>query len=197
MALDIPNSKEIFNQQDVRETAVSDTAPTYITQADESANLANSRQLAINTDDMDLTDGGAGTTITVSLKNKTSYWSCPGINFGNKYTLTDLDFNTNGSIDDNGAGTMNSIAPVFLPHGAVVTAAIVDGNTTAGTSWTLQRTTIAAATNSTLAGADIGVEDTTISNATIDNNLYSYFLLNPSMEGTIYGARITYTTDYD
>jgi hypothetical protein len=65
------------------------------------------------------------------------------------------------------------------------------------------RRTNFSGTSSQMATADIGTEDTSISNATIDNSTYSYFIqAGDRISGTfsggdmIYGAKITYTTDY-
>ena len=45
----------------------------------------------------------------------------------------------------------------------------------------------------------IGTTDSSISNATIDNSLYSYYFVTSTMDqyDGIYGAIISYTTDYD
>ena len=50
-----------------------------------------------------------------------------------------------------------------------------------------------------MATAAVDTEDTTISNATIDNSTYGYFFVvtNGDVGDEIHGARITYTTDYD
>jgi len=50
-----------------------------------------------------------------------------------------------------------------------------------------------------MASATVNTADATISNATIDNQNYAYNLMVSELVGNddIYGARITYTTDYD
>ena len=60
-----------------------------------------------------------------------------------------------------------------IPHGVVITAAIVKG-ADAGDTWTLERMDISDQTRDVLATAAVETEDSTISNATIDNNNYCY-----------------------
>ncbi len=140
------------------------------------------------------------------LANKTSYWSCGGSNFHAIHPDTNQIIYGEGS--NNGeefckaeANMLEFVAPVFLPHGAIVTGAIVygDGGATAE-SWSLMRVVINDSTkDSDMAAAGIGTEDTTISNATIDNSAYKYVFYTSTLDTNdrILGARITYTTDYD
>ena len=98
-------------------------------------------------------------------------------------------------------GQLQFIASVSLPHNAVVTAVIVYGN--AGSedeTWSLILNPHASTTSTFMAQAVINTEDTTITSATIDNSANRYHIsiatgLNTNDE--IFGARITYTTDYD
>lgn len=134
------------------------------------------------------------------LKNKTSYWSCSGSNFQSG------DLNTEMTWSDTGTALLNSadnsgIASVELPHGAVVTGVIVDGNASLETNYTYVLTRMTRSDNSvaTMGTAACGTEDTSIDNATIDNSTYCYFIVIPDenfSDAIIYGARITYTTDY-
>lgn len=127
----------------------------------------------------------------------TNQWTCTGTNFTAKQPdVDDVHYaeNDDGQIETDGAG-ITTLAPVFLPHNAVVTGAIVYGNSSTE-NFNLIRSTLTDSTATTMAQANINTEDSTISNATIDNTLYGYFILTDAMDAndTIYGARITYTT---
>ena len=169
-----------FRQRDVRRT-----------------NAGGIVQTNFNTDDFDVTDG------VVNLKNKTSYYSISGTKFrAIAPDIQDVGYNSvNGAVSSSAAD--NTVqATVELPHGAVVTAFIVYGNAgaEAGITCTLQRVDSSLGT-AALASAAVGTEDTSISNATIDNQTYNYLIIMGAGEfdsgDQIRGARITYTTDYD
>ena len=143
------------------------------------------------------TTGGSptGDDLTIALANKTSYWSCAGFKF---HPPSNLDYSTatKDFIQNDIGATHIYKASVELPHGAVVTAAIVFAP--AAQDWTLYRLTHSDATEVVMATAAGQTEDSTISNATIDNNLYRYYLEYPLEAGeAMGGARIKYTTDYD
>ncbi len=137
----------------------------------------------------------ASGTATLSLTNKTSYWSASG----------DTSLPVNESMNlarANGKATIgasggNIVIPVNLPNGAVVTGAVVYSNVT-DDNWSLHRVDLDAGTSQTLATAALNTEDTSIDNATVDNSTYSYDLRVFNLDNTneIYSARITYTTDY-
>lgn len=128
------------------------------------------------------------------LANKTSYWSATGGAFRAASSAT---------YDDDAVGIMDMNTgdyiwcPVNLPHGAVVTGAVVYGS--GAETWLLQRKALdGTSVESTMATAAIDAEDTTITNATIDNSAYVYFFqLEAAGNTTIHGARVKYTTDYD
>lgn len=84
-------------------------------------------------------------------------------------------------------------AAIIIPHGSVVVGAIVYGTATDHT-WSLIRMNHSGG-GDLMATANLGTEDTSISEATIDNQNYSYVLLASSIDSgdIIYGARITYT----
>ena len=140
----------------------------------------------------------------VSLKNKTSYWSCVATNFKARHPDTDqIQYNPSGNSQIRAeADGIELKAPVFLPHGAIVTAVICTGNAAAiaGEVWTLIRYNLTTgATDTQMASGSIGTEDVTISSATIDNVNFIYGFNTSSFDTNdeIFGARITYTTDYD
>ena len=152
------------------------------------------------------TVGGSptGDDLTISaplLANKTSYWSCAAANFHATAPDSDGILLTTGSnqIEVDTGDDVIFVAPVSLPQGAVVTAAIVYMNA-AGETWTLARADHARSSGvETMGTAAPSTEDTSISNATIDNNTYSYFFYTSTLSQSrfIFSARITYTTDYD
>lgn len=177
MALELPGG--LFSQEDVRETPVS---------------TAEANAFSFDTDDFTDTLGA------ISLKNKTSYWSCSGMSFISAQPDTDaMDYtNQTGVAVDGGAG-LNMMANVNLPNGVIVTSVIVYGSAAFSSNWTMERINLAAGTGAEMATAAANNSDSSITGGTIDNNTYAY-LLNIDDVGNgkgIYGARITYTTDYN
>jgi len=140
-------------------------------------------------------DGAAWDEIWKRL-NKTSYWFCHGANFtAEEPDVDDVTITKNGF--QMNADNVDVFAPVFLPHGAIITGAVVYGNFV-NHNWTLRRTN-SAGTTTDLATAAVGTEDNTIATPTVDNSTYSYAIEVDQITGgqVIYGAKITYTTDYD
>ena len=179
MVLEI--SGGLFGQNDVRETpASSSSANAFI----------------FNTTDF-LDDAG-----NVSLKNKTSYWSCPGQNFKAVNPDTDtIHYGTTAPSAVSDATGVTFVAPVFIPHNAIITSVKVFGNQAGSAddeTWTLKRFQLSGA-EGTMATANLNTADTTISNATINNSTHVYYLITSSLDSTdqINGAIIAYTTDYD
>ncbi|HEC66347.1 MAG TPA: hypothetical protein ENI23_13750 [bacterium] len=131
----------------------------------------------------------------VSAAPGTTYWNCPPCAF--QTTFPDVDAITIN--DSNLTCRTNDIslhAPVFLPHGAVVTAVTVYGNAAAtAETYTLEKIDYADGASTVMGGASIGTADTSITNATIDNENYFYVLDTSSLDtnDAIFGARITYT----
>ncbi len=130
----------------------------------------------------------------IAIPTGTYYWSCPGAKFGAINPDTDqIGIDNIAAGIETEAANIIVIAHVNLPDGAVVTGAIVYGDTV-GETWTLRRA-IWGGADSDLATGDIQSEDTSISNATIDNSTYYYFFVTSLLhnEAQIWGARITYT----
>ena len=126
-------------------------------------------------------------------RNEINFWSCPGSNFKPKDpNNVTYDYNTNTVLHNGGMGSITVICPVFLPHGAIVTAAIV--HIQSGENWFLKRQDVDGGNVVTLATADGGVEDGVIANATIDNSLYVYYFESTlQADEFLTGAFITYS----
>lgn len=133
------------------------------------------------------------------VKNKTSYWSCAGVDFIPKNPDTDSIHYINQVVEADETGR-SFYAPIFLPHGAIITAVKVFGNDPGAVdeSWTLYRNAFVDGVTSSMAAANINTEDTSISYATIDNNNYSYAFRTSTLDDgdEVWGARIKYTTNY-
>ncbi len=125
----------------------------------------------------------------------TSYLSIPPTSFRSNDPDVD-DVRVQGRTFTSNVENLTFWAPVILPHGAVVTAVIVYGNTAAeAITWQLRREILGEATLVTMATAVINTEDTSITSPIIDNSLYSYSILcsNVDTSDAIEGVRITYT----
>lgn len=150
---------------------------------------------SFNSDDFSVSSGA------VSLKNKTSYLSIGGAAFHGLNPDTDAcNYIAGDEQGFNAEGNVTAIAPVNLPHGAVVTNVIFYGNGDAGTvfTWYMYRLAIDGTLTTTMASAGNDQSDSTITDATI-NNSNSYYAIRIDLTNTesIYGGIITYTTDYD
>ncbi len=132
---------------------------------------------------------------TILERTETKFWSCTG---GSMVGMRpDIDDCTRDNNDGDWSSQADNHFPqigVNLPHGAIVTACIVTGSNGAK-SWVFRRVVIGSKTASTLAAANLNTEDTSITNATIDNSTYGYWLIAQNIDTgeEIYGARIIYT----
>lgn len=128
--------------------------------------------------------------------NYTTYWTCPGTGFtSNDPNSDDVQINVTYNTIKAQVNGIYFGCPVFLPHGAVVTAVICYGSDAAET-WTLSRALLTASTTAVaMASANFNTEDTAIDNATIDNSAYVYWIKTSPFEinDVVKGARITYT----
>lgn len=126
----------------------------------------------------------------------TLYWSCAGVHFDPlEPDVDDITKFVTGPIRPNTDG-ISFVANVSLPDGATVTGVRVYGNTAAAAeTWTLTRLNLSTSSRSDMATNNINAEDTSITDATVDNSLYAYYLFTTSLDTNdeIYGARITYT----
>lgn len=141
-----------------------------------------------NSDDFTVAAGA------VSLKNKTSYAAISAYGFIMQDAETDAGTYADASLENTAGSTKNCYASIQLPHGAVVTSAIVIAT---GGTWYLSRSNDEDPPD-VMASAAAEVADGTINHATIDNNNHSYnFRISLPAGQYLTAARVTYTTDYD
>ena len=121
---------------------------------------------------------------------ETNYWSATGTNF-KLPSSTMAWFADEERFTNNSGAVKNAFRTVELPQGAIVTKAICYGT---GNSWGLRRELLGGGAVENIAAAAMGVEDTSILNATIDNENYKYHIITSLDDGeTITGVKITYT----
>lgn len=130
---------------------------------------------------------------SVAIPHGTYYWSCSGANFHPAEPDVN-DVIVQGTVFEANVNGIFASAPIFLPHGAVVTGAVVYGSISDET-WIMDRITFSDRTRVEMARAVFNTEDTSISSATIDNSLYGYAFRTTGIDDNdeIWGARITYT----
>ena len=139
-----------------------------------------------------------GTTLIEDKRSeKGEIWSISGSAFiPNEPDVDDVSYDNNswGEVTANTDNIWFN-CPVNLPQGAIITSVIIYGNAAAtAETYTLLRNGFAAQTAETLATGNIGTPNTTISNATIDNNSYHYWIRTSTIDTNdiIYGAIIKY-----
>ena len=141
-----------------------------------------------------------GTTLIEDKRSERgNVWSCTGTKFVTR------EPNTADVIRGNATGLMTSqadditgYASVELPNGATVTSVAVYGNAAAaaGITWTLYKMNIISGGVVAMASAAVNTADITITQPTIDNANYGYFLMTGFTEwdinDVINGAIIKY-----
>ena len=150
-----------------------------------------------------------GSTITDPLSSyngsavpnlNTNFYSVPGTKFTSGRADTDVitRSHTDGAIQA-GASDMETVLSIEIPHGAIITGVVVEGNAgaEAGITWTMFHGARDGGAATTMATAAVGTTDTSITDATIDNENRIYFIgtgINEFDAGDeINGALITYT----
>lgn len=135
------------------------------------------------------TDGLVGTANNEIGTYITTYMTIPGTEFMCEWPVDDEGTYLGGYLQRYLADTIE--APVILPQGAVVLAAVVIGEGSG--TWYLKRASITSTSSSTMATASMSTEDTSISYATIDNSLYRYFFTVGVINSDyVLNARIAY-----
>lgn len=154
--------------------------------------------LKLQKDGVDVT--GTEQEAFVSAHPGTSYLAIPPCAFQTANPDVDDVFLSSSAVSVGSSG-IRFLAPVNLPHGAVITACIVYGNAGASDEgWDIQRYNVGGTGGGlNLGSANINTADTSISNGTIDNNTYKY-LISTDDFGTsgdaLYGAKVTYTSKF-
>lgn len=135
-------------------------------------------------------------TITNTFAGGTSYWSCSGVNFVAQSSTDAYNYSSNTAKYNSNDASQQAFANVNLPNGAVVTSVEVTGNDSAE-QYELRRVLISdGVSGSRMAGlTNMNTADTSISDATIDNSLYAYYLQTSALDATdeVWGAVIAYT----
>lgn len=137
---------------------------------------------------------GIRITKSPAIRKGTHYLSIPGCSFIPKNPdIADIWYLVGKVTVSAGEADINFYAPVYLPHGAVITSCIVYGNAT-DEYWYLQEANLAGS-DSNMASNTFESADTTITNPTIDNENKAYGIYTSTLDSgdEIYGAVITYT----
>ncbi len=138
----------------------------------------------------DVRETGVSTTAVTG----TLYYSQPGIAFKAKFPDSD-DVLMNGAQISMTGNAISLFCNINLPQGAVVITCQVYG-VAAGETWELKRRNVSSgSTGGSMASGNIDSEDTSIVNATIDNQNFSYLITTSSLDSgdVIDSVVITYT----
>ena len=123
----------------------------------------------------------------------TSYFSISGNAFTAQTEIISWEI-ANGANRNTNGNLQGFYASVSLPHGAIITGAVVYGSDATNT-WVLYRDILDATTADLMASGSVDSEDTSITNPLIDNSTHKYFLRVALGDNDwVHGGRITYTT---
>lgn len=127
------------------------------------------------------------------VSGTTKYYSIPGNVFHSDDPVDAPGASTDGSFLNESGFQTGIVGHLDLPHGAVITSIKLDGDFT-GDTWDVRRINIHTGANSQMATAAVGTADTSITNPTVDNSEYAYFIhTNVTNDKSIWGATVTYT----
>lgn len=136
---------------------------------------------------------GTEQTVLVAVSPGTSHVSVHGSNFlPSQWDEQILRGDSEGMALGVGSGAF--VCPLNLPHGAVITGALVTGGDTNDT-WALKRQHQTTQDVDTLASGNFKTEDTSISNAIVDNDTYTYLFTTGTVADDVISAEVTYTVD--
>lgn len=129
-----------------------------------------------------------------SRSNKrVNYWSADACGFTPSDSTISFSILTFTRLRNDEASEKAFYLPVYLPHGAVVTAAIVYGSD-ALNMWGLNRIALDSSSGDEMALWFVNQEVTEIDHATIDNSAYKYSIfVTLGANDMVYSARIKYT----
>ena len=138
-------------------------------------------------------DSDTNTQTLSSTSSGTKYYSMPASNWQTDDGTANQLYIDTDEITINANGISLSAA-ISLPHGAVITNVICYGSET-DEDWYLERADITTGSRTTMATNKFNSGDSSITNATIDNQNYGYGFVTSSLSATdeVYGAVITYT----
>ena len=122
---------------------------------------------------------------SVKGRVKTSYVSIPHTAFTTKSPdVDDRDIGSTEGITAS-ADSIAFRAPVYLPQGAIITAAVVHGNAGATAEvYQLERITLITGDQTAITGGEnIGTENSTIvTGSIVDNSLYTYYFITSTLD---------------
>jgi len=170
---------------------------------------------------IDLTDGGAGTTITIDGEDATTankgiasffsehfsvgagvvysraakYATLPGCAFKGLQETDNIEYTADGSVKAN-ADNITFIAPIQLPHGSHIKNVIVYGNAGASAeTWSLYSEPVGGGAGLQIATQNINTQHAGL-DVSVSNIANSYFLITSSLDTNdeIYSIKVTLIT---